>query len=308
MADTFAAMYRELLLFVPNLPIFLARKLVNERYRQILESRPWSALRAEGTFTVPDAYSTGTVTVTNNSTTVTGSGTVFTAGMIGRQLKVNSRGPCLTITAVASATSLTVEMAYPLDTASGQSYTILQAYVTFPTDFKRFMVVYDALRQWRLFFNYTTSELAGMDPARTSVGDPWLLADYRQASTGAPRYELWPHPTVVRGYQYMYIKQGAELVSDTDTPIYPLRGSELVYGALADVCKWPGTRDFPNPLFEKVNLLLPTFEGQFQNAVNTAEREDESIYLNWFQRPEFSNAPYAPLDAAFAQSHAIAAY
>lgn len=307
MADTFATMYRELLQFVPNLPVFLARKLINERYRQIVETGTWSAMRAENVIVIPDAYSTGTVTMTSNSTTVTGSGTSWTAALIGQQLRVNSRGPQFTITAVGSTTSLTIEMAWPSPTASAQPYTILQAYVTMPTDFKRFIAVYDALRQWRLFFNFSVQELAGMDPARTSVGDPWLLADYRQSTAGRVLYELWPGPTVARGYQYLYIKQAADLINDTDQPIYPLQGSELVYGALADVCSWPGTAEFPNPLFERAQLHMPMFESKFRDAVNGAEREDQGTYLSWYQRPEFSTAPYAPIDSRFFQNHAIGA-
>lgn len=305
MADTFATMYRELLQYVPNLPIFLAQKLVSERYRRVMEARPWSGLRGEGVIIIPDQYATGTIAATSGSTAIVGSGTAWTSALIGQQLKVNSRGPLLTITAVTDPTHLTVEMAWPLPSTSGTSYIIQQCYITMPTNFKRWVVVYDALRQWRLFFNWKTEELAGMDPARTSVGDPWLIADYKLAATGAPMYELWPGPTVARGYQYLYMKQATDLSSDTDQPIYPLRGSELVYGALADVCRWPGTKDFPNPLFERASLHMPSFEGKFNEAMATAEREDENIFLNYWSRPDLSSAPYAPLDSKFIQNHAL---
>src|SRR3990167_5206658 len=47
-------------------------------------------LMTEGFITTAAPYTTGTVTVTNNSKTVTGSGTTFTATMAGRKIKAAS--------------------------------------------------------------------------------------------------------------------------------------------------------------------------------------------------------------------------
>jgi hypothetical protein len=70
-------------------------------------------------------YKTGTVSLTNNSTTVTGSGTDFVSGA---QRGFGFRGPndlLYEITAVDSSTSLTITPAYGGSTASAQSYSIV---------------------------------------------------------------------------------------------------------------------------------------------------------------------------------------
>jgi hypothetical protein len=70
-------------------------------------------------------YKTGTVTVTNNSATVTGSGTNFVSGA---QVGFGFQGPnglVYEITAINSSTSLTITPVYGGSTASGQSYSII---------------------------------------------------------------------------------------------------------------------------------------------------------------------------------------
>ena len=286
----------------------LAQRMINDRYQRVMEWKPWAALRATSQFLIPDAYTTGTVAVVYGSNQVTGTNTVWTSAMVGLQFKANGQAPILTITAVdVGGQVLTVDAVWGLTSASAATYMILKNYVTVPTDFKRFVVVADPLRQWRLRFNIKSSELNLFDPGRTNVGDPWVLADLSYDTSGVPQYELWPGPQTKRVYPYVYIKEAAALVQDTDRPIYPFRGEELVLGALADLCQWPGTADAPNPLFRASATNLPMFEARFMSAMNNIERQDEEIYLNSWGQDDNSTYPFYPGDAKFMQNHAFAA-
>ncbi len=76
-----------------------------------------------------DDYTTGTVTVTLNSTTLTGSGTTFTPAMVGRWFTVTSQtvpgqGYWYKVTGYTSATVLTLNTTWTQATASGASYRI----------------------------------------------------------------------------------------------------------------------------------------------------------------------------------------
>jgi len=64
---------------------------------------------------------TGTISVTNGSSTVTGSGTNFTKWLVGDQIKLPD-GNWYTIASIVSNTSLTITVNYPGASASGQSY------------------------------------------------------------------------------------------------------------------------------------------------------------------------------------------
>lgn len=305
---TFIELYRELREYVPNLPIVLAQKIVNERYAAILNRRTWAAQVAQGSFEIPAPIQTGTVAATQGSTSMVFTGASLTTAVIGRQIKINGQAPILTIDAFDAGTqTATVAMPWPLANVSGGSYTIAQYYVTPPSDFKQFIVIVDPIRMWRIRNNVTHAEVNAWDPARTNVGDPAVVADLFFNGSGRPVYELWPGPSTQRGYTYLYQKAGSLLVNDDDEPIYPLRGTELVKGALADLTKWPGTISDPNPLFVNASSLYPIYQKDFEDQMAALERQDDDIYLNSWTVSYYGNLPYAPFDSAWMQSHGVPA-
>lgn len=83
-----------------------------------------------------DDYTTGTATVTATGTTVTGTGTTWTTSMVGRQLQITdgSDGQWYEITAVGSATSLTLKTPYNGNSVSGGTYRIAQIFI-FPGEY-----------------------------------------------------------------------------------------------------------------------------------------------------------------------------
>ncbi len=73
-----------------------------------------------------DNYTTGTVTLTNASTVVTGSGTTFTAAMVGRFIKGNLDGRYYEIATFTSTTVLGLKKAFQGTTTAGLAYTIAE--------------------------------------------------------------------------------------------------------------------------------------------------------------------------------------
>lgn len=69
-------------------------------------------------------YSTGTIAVTNGSTTVTGTGTDFVGNVLAGQGIILPDGRTYEIAAIVSATQITLGTAYLGSTASGQSYVV----------------------------------------------------------------------------------------------------------------------------------------------------------------------------------------
>lgn len=310
MADTFSSMYRGLRLWAPDLPIFLAQQMIRDRYRRITERRIWSDLRGEAEFILNDAKIAGTVTMTRDSATVTGSGTAFAASDVGRQFQVGNKAPTYSVSAVASSTSLTLDRVYGGDTVgAGLTYRILDAYVTCPADFQSFIAVYDPKQNWRLRHFVTQDEIGRLDPARTSAGTPWALVDRRRstltATSGRAQYEMWPYSTSKRNYNYFYRQVSADLVNDSDTVIQAVRGDAVVIGARADLTMWPGSIERPNPMYDERGRAFQLWEAQFQDQVAELERQDENTYMTWLSNEEWSAWPYSPIDAAYMQSHAF---
>lgn len=72
-------------------------------------------------------YTTGTVTTAQNSTTITGSGTTFTAAMVGRWFQATDDGDWYRISAFTSTTVITLESAFEGSAVSGSAFTIGQS-------------------------------------------------------------------------------------------------------------------------------------------------------------------------------------
>lgn len=305
---TLQEMTREIHLYSSEVcPILLAQRWVRNRYRKICERTLWSFKLGRGTFGTPTAYSTGTVTMTNASATVAGSGTTFTSSMVGRQLKVS--GFVFTITAYASATSVIVDQSWLGATTASLTYTICQAYITpTDTDFHAFYSVVDPVHSWKLHLGFNSSELDRIDARRNSTGTPYVIANGVYNNSQKATFELWPHPSSQSQYQYTYEKRLADLSSATDTPPAIIRSDVLVTGALADLARWPGTSDVKNPMFD-ASLGLTQWrvrEQEFEAEVQKLIVEDQSIMMQ--DLSDGSGFRMAPIDATFMQSHSFPSY
>lgn len=312
--NTLLEMSRSLRLYVPQLPITLAQQFIRDRYRRILERRDWSGMRREAQFILNRSKGDGSVTFVRGSSTITGVGTTFASTDIGRQFKAGSGSPVYTITAVdVMGQTLTLNMPIGVDDSVAVSYIIVDAYVTPPDDFLRFIVVTNPQMGWRLQHWVTSGELGLMDPQRTFVGQPYVLADrmYNVATTVdsnnyRPQYEAWPYATTNQTLYYLYLIQPADLINDDDTPIYPIRSDAVVSGALADVARWPGTNENPNPYFANPKFWQ-AYEMEYEDKMIEIERRDEDVYMNMLEMYPMYGYPLAPytFSASYLQSHAL---
>jgi len=95
-------------------------------------------------------YSDGTISVTNGSTTVTGTDTLFSSNVAsGEYLRVNGTGIAdssiwYKIASITSDTELELESNYAGETEASLDYMISQAPTAFPSEFHEF-ILYDAL-------------------------------------------------------------------------------------------------------------------------------------------------------------------
>lgn len=81
-------------------------------------------------------YDTGTVTATQDSKTVTGSGTTWTKDMEGQFIKIDN-SEAYEIRSFVSTTSLTLAIPFQGDTTSGADYKIMKRFYPLPLNFLR---------------------------------------------------------------------------------------------------------------------------------------------------------------------------
>lgn len=311
--NTFGQIWNRVLLYAPDLPAPLAQEFVKNTYHQIIGDHSWTDTRKDAEILLPDAYTTGTITVTNGSPTIVGSGVDFTNSSlyVGRQICVGNIAPFYTITAVTESVpaggydTLTIDRNYANESDSGLTYSIGQYYIEFPTDLYVLERIRDQANGWYLITQtYNQEYLDRVDVRRQSTGTPTLcvVAPYRtDASTGIvyPRYEFWPRVQAQRFYAYRY-RTNPELSVNSDRIISSLNPECLVFGALRQAAIWPGTADKPNPYFSQD--MHATYTKMFEDSLNNSmqqdmERNQEMIQVADDPRRQF------PFDAKYIQSH-----
>lgn len=101
----------------------------------------FSWLKDYGYINIIPVYTTGTVTVTQDSATVTGAGTTFTAAMVGRLFQVTGDDNYYEISAYVSATEITLASTYTETSGGTKSYSIYKTDYPLASDFKKMIWV-----------------------------------------------------------------------------------------------------------------------------------------------------------------------
>lgn len=301
MADSFGEIWREVQSYVPSLEPQQAQRFVRDSFRDLLRRRMWSWAIAEGQWTFPAAYTSGTVAVVNESTTVTGTGTSWSSDHEGLQFQVDDH--IFTIATVNSPTSITIDRTWPVASDASTTYSIKKAYVTAPADFRALYTVIDPDNEWRINTHLPASALDRIDAGRNASGSPRIVADlrYNSASTPLPMFEVWPHVDSVSTLRYLYWKIATDFSDSQELP-YNIDGDVVKLGAFVRLCRWPGTPEQPNPMFNRG--LAADYRKEFEYEVAMLERDDNEIYQvdYWTDVEQW---PYVPIDAKFIQRHAI---
>jgi hypothetical protein len=280
MAYTFEQCWRKVLLYAPEVPVFLAREFVQQAFGRLAESRPWAWKRKEVHLTTL-ASRTLAITFTAGSTAIT-SAAGFVASDAGRQIRVPGAPiPLYTINTFTDAS--TAVLLEPYRGSSGAAdVTILDAYLVCPEDFGSFLTIADPQNQRQIPFWITEDVLNGMDPHRSTSGDAGRLLVSKEYSRATPTlgrllYEWWPHPSAARTYPALYLKRPQTLL---DTDILPgvlsQRGDVLITGALAECAAWPGTAARPNPYFNLQTHQLK--KRQFEQDLLALQLRDDDQF------------------------------
>lgn len=205
---SFRSMRLELIGFVPELNAVQAGLRLNRSYQHLLEAHNWSFLNLEALVKLVAPYTTGTVTVNNGSTTVTGAGTAWTAAMANRWFRCDSSFVFYKISTVnVGLQTLTLEATYGEANAATQPYTIFQHVYAKPTDCRE-------IRTIRYDYNMrevTKDYIDTLEPERSSTGQPVYWCNRDDAN-----WEVWPTPDANYTLRMYYRK----LVHDLDDTTY----------------------------------------------------------------------------------------
>lgn len=210
--------------------------LLNKCQREEVEAWDWSFLQTNVIINAVTPIVTGTVSIVQGSTTVTGVGTTFPANADKWWIRV---GATLTTPVIASYVSATQLL---LSAPWGAVSVVSQGFSLFPLYYDISPLI-EAQRVRQVDFLQETSQeaLNRIDPSRASTGgNPslrWAPAPWNNpTSIGHAQVELWPVPAGALPYIVDGKMGSIDLVSPTDLPLVPsavLENKAMMYMAQA---------------------------------------------------------------------------
>lgn len=312
---TFKTLYTELSGQIPNLPIPLAKTLLQRAWEAVCNARQWSFLIAEGMYISPAPVTEGSVSITQYSNVVTFDATAVTALtgltyplLTERQLRIGTSTYSIT-----DATNLGVDGTVTLDgivleaTNATSAYTVMKCYYGLPltragvqdTDFLRFNSIYNPINNtYFSVLDGTRQFLDRIDPQRAVSSYPNGMFTFGSSSTGTPQWEMYPNPAFSGHYFVNYQKR---FTTQTDTSLFPnVIPDDLVMArGLYEGCLWADANKTLGKEMQGTNwrLLATEHNIKYSNPRPTlthplglleiAERNDEEMHPQNLITPPF---------------------
>lgn len=240
----FIDMISELHGSVPKISYTYCKTLINRAWTDIRRKNLWSFNLFDANWHAPKPITTGTVTTTAGSKTITFDGTataainaaaLFPTPITQRQFRQGFQTPYNIYAYVPGTGVATLDRAFQEVGGALQTYKIYQAYYPTPMqDFLAFITVRDIINFVDLFIDrYSREKLDEVDPQRSWFGTPtdvtYYTVDLNPASATFqfPMYEIWGNPQFDIVYQLYGLRKGTPLVNNSDT-LPPQVGEDCV--------------------------------------------------------------------------------
>jgi len=215
----------------------------------IRSARTWDFDKRFATQWVYAPYSTGTVTVTNGSATVTGAGTAFTAAMVGRFMwlasgAIPSSIPYEILTVAVLTQVVTLKEVFVGTSGSGVAYQVTNERVALPARFRCLEKPDRGDWLYRMQPCKDLRDLFQLRLASPSTGTPFCYGV--EITSTAPYLWLYPVPGEAARLSLGYYEWGPTLATDLDDfglPAVPAAQDCIEQYALAYLARQQGKMD-----------------------------------------------------------------
>jgi len=253
--------------------IQLLKVRINTTLQHLARMRPWSFYRTLGVLQLIAPNTTGTATATEGSAAVVGVGTAFAAGMVGQRILFGSDDREYEISAVASATGLTLAENYLGTTAALKTLSVRYVRYAVPDRFDRAGRMYHRLMGWMLDGRDLADFLARRLNVHQESQAPdtvWKTDDY---------FYVDPAPSAADSIHYPYWQRPARLVVTDDVTDWPEKFDWLLFAALAETVRQRTEQA------AMAALYAPAFQEFAATAFNQADASAEPIQLSAGRAP-----------------------
>lgn len=215
-------------------------KWLDNRYKELVSRVKFRHLRQVGELSLPAKITTGTVSATRGSTSVTGVATTFETEVgSGTQddyfFQTNSAW--YRIDSITDETNLVLDSAFAEDDVSTGSYKIVKRYHSLASN-ARWMGDFYHTRLRQLLGSVSLAELDIIAPGRALAGNiPYRVAQVGVDSDGVPQVEIYPPPNESELINYIYWSlPTALLLASTIPPV--IDAHVLKEGVLIDLYRY----------------------------------------------------------------------
>jgi hypothetical protein len=228
----------------PGISLDTIDEKINSRYGLILALMNWQGLEVKSSIQSVAAYTTGTITLTEGSTAVTGTGTAWTSALNGLQLVLPGSGNWYTV-AIVDGTHLALDRPYdPFVTGDPPvtlGYAIAQTVYPLPANCRQMRMIQHP------FTGIALGEMTELEFGQLEgfamTGDPaakYILQPPGQDPvTGAPvqRVMLYPIPLRAHNYPLLYEEKapGFDGQNTSEGPLDFVSDAALLNGCMADL-------------------------------------------------------------------------
>lgn len=207
------------------------QQIVNDAIAWVATSKFWEFYKTYGDLTLREPYSTGTLAISNASTTVTLTGGTFPSWAASGKLKIGNK-----VYRIASRTSGSVVVlatAWAEDAETAATFTIFQDEYTLASDCLKFGRPF-AGQGWGLTGSPSSFEqvLEAQNSFMYGQGYPSMFCVH--ASGGTPKLLIYPYPSSSEDVQlaYWYYRKPAALVNSSDVADFDPLHLELLHRAI----------------------------------------------------------------------------
>lgn len=277
------------------------KRMINEIYLdEVVPFKPWFWLEKTTQIVHKAAYSTGTVAVTNNSTTITLSTAPTGLGSFkGYRFSVSDSEQIYTVAShTANSTSVTLSLAYQEDTDATANFKLWRDRIDLPTNAKETIQIWhkDRPKPLSAVGSKGFRELEARAPKEEGAPcfyDTWTFFDPDATlddETEEDRYrQTRIYPSISSDLVVLnvdYVEEATALEDDADEPLMPV-GDRMVlfYGALAMAYSAIARdEDMHDRYWMKFQQKLSRMAGNRDEGQDTPKLTPSTSYVNSIRR------------------------
>lgn len=212
------------------------KRWINYVQQDICSRWPWTFMYGREALATIPGYLTGTVSVNSGATTVTGSGTAFTAlqGDGTYYIQFSGANDWYNVTARGSGTSITIGNAYapPTNLVNG-TFTLRKFFYSLSSSVDE---IFD-IRNWNTpvkLIQCDPRTIDALNPLVESTNAPYAYMMFGVDSSGNQVFTPYPFPTDARLFEFRIKKRPTDMSAGGDFPSIPNKYAHvLAWGAVA---------------------------------------------------------------------------